>query len=97
MKLTDPIFDKAVQLNVRIPLRTRARLDRYMDYMSNQSVQRPHDTLDWPSSLAAIVREALDDWLLAHPTHRGRTHLREDDTLPPPTPKQQSKIKPKEQ
>ncbi len=66
MKLSDPFFDKMTQLNVRIPLRTRARLDKYQDYMQRPEVDRPPHTIDWPQSLAAIVREALDEWLSEH-------------------------------
>lgn len=72
LELSEPIFDQMVQLNVRIPMRTRVRLEQYQEYMELPESERPESTIDWPISLAAIVREALDEWLAEHPKERRR-------------------------
>lgn len=55
-----------VQLNVRIPLRLRAELDKYLDYMKSPEHRRPPETTYWPSSSTAVVAEALQQFLDNH-------------------------------
>lgn len=97
MKLSDPIFDQMVQLNVRIPLRTKARLEAHIEYLEDDSIPKPDETIDWPHSLAGIVREALDDYLASRPNLQKKGQ--EKGTPRPPEHKskikRKSKIKPR--
>ncbi len=65
----DPEFLKRahVQLNTRIPLNLRVRLDQYQEYMKQPFLERRKETQDWPSSLAGIVVDALNTFLRDHP------------------------------
>ncbi len=85
-----------VQVNVRVPLGTRARLDDYLDYVSEPEHRRPEASAHWPTSLSGTVIAALDEFLEAHPLtgKRGPTkHVPKDYIR---VKKEDSKIKPKE-
>ncbi len=56
-----------VQVNVRVPLGTRARLDDYLDYVSEPEHRRPANTAYWPESLSGTVIAAIEDFLDRHP------------------------------
>ena len=84
-----------VQVNVRVPLRTRARLDDYLDYVSEPEHRRPDNTANWPDSLSGTVIEALTEFLDSHPLEgkRGPTKPPKDYIK---VREKVSKIKPKE-
>ena len=98
INLREPIFDQMVQLNVRIPMRVRVRLDQYQEYMNLPEDQRPPDTIDWPITLAGIVREALDEWLASHPKNlrKGGKGARPPAAETKPKKPKASKIRKKE-
>jgi len=77
MKLSDPLFDKPTQLNVRVPLRTRARLDEYLEYIQGEWPQKPVHTLDWPRGVSEVVREALEAWLADHDVQARKARKKE--------------------
>ena len=85
-----------VQVNVRVPLGTRARLDDYLDYVSEPEHRRPEASAHWPMSLSGTVIVAIDEFLNTHPLEgkRGPTakHIPKDYIRV----KEDSKIRPKE-
>lgn len=85
-----------VQVNVRVPLRLRAMVDDYLDYMSQPDHRRPPTTASWPSSLSGTVIIALEEFLINHQLDgkRGPTakHIPKDYIR---VKKEDSKIKPK--
>lgn len=68
-RLTNPEYlDRAtVQVNVRVPLRLRQRIDEYLQYMDLPIEKRAPETDDWPTSLGGLVQEAIDNFLVTHP------------------------------
>lgn len=79
-----------VQVNVRIPLRLRIRMDEFLDYMSEPSSKRSVESEDWPDSLASLVRTAIDEFLLSHPQNPRR-----QNKTGPRKPRTTQSIKPK--
>ena len=85
-----------VQVNVRVPLYVRARLDSYLDYVSEPLHRRPDNTAHWPTSLSGTVIVAIDEFLDSHPLEgkRGPTKHVPKDYIK--VREKVSKIKPKE-
>lgn len=83
-------LDQLVQLNVRIPLGLRMRLDRFLDYMELPEEDRSKASVDnnWPSSLQELVRQALEEFLATR-------NLKQRPGKDPKPPADTSQVKPK--
>lgn len=56
-----------VQLNFRIPLRLRMRVDKYTEFMRLPISRRPPHTEEWPSTMTGLVTVAIEEFLANHP------------------------------
>lgn len=65
--INDSLLDKQVYLNTRVSLRTRAKIDRYLQYMGRSANERPKETETWPSTVTSLVETAVLEWLARHP------------------------------
>lgn len=81
-------LDELVQVNVRIPLRLRIRIDKVADYAKRPRKERPESTYNWPSTVQGVVQEALEEYLSSH-------IIREKSGPKQKPPADLSKIKPK--
>lgn len=61
------ILDLPIQMNVRITVRSRSRLEAYIKYMDRPSTDRPSNTEDWPTTIQGVIQDALDKFLATHP------------------------------
>lgn len=59
-------LDELVQINVRIPLRLRIRIDKVAEYAKRPRKERPESTYNWPSTVQGVVQEALEEYLSSH-------------------------------
>lgn len=59
-------YQGTVQMNLRIPVRLRERLDEFLQYMELDLRQRAPRTEDWPSTLTDLTVQALNDFLATH-------------------------------
>jgi len=90
--MNDPeLLNRAmVQVNVRLPVRLRDRMERYLQGMDMPSQKRAPETEDWPDTMQGLVAQAVDEFLLTHKPE-GR---KGPDAKPPLTKQQKAKIKP---
>lgn len=65
VKLTDDI---QLQFNTRLSYRMRAAMDNYMEYMTRPLKHRPPETETWPTTIVAVVDDALTTFFAEHPT-----------------------------
>lgn len=65
--IEEELLDFQVAISTRIPVRLKARLDRYRKYMELPQSKRPEETEDWPKSIVDIFEEALNQFLSTHP------------------------------
>lgn len=92
----DPM-EELIQMNVRIPVRLKSELMKYLEYMGQDEGRRPTETEDWPDTLSAVARQALEHFLYTHPRSK-RTRLKGGTILPPADPNSPmpiSRIQPK--
>lgn len=73
-KEIDPAYlERAfIQVNVRVPLHLRLRIDEFLTFMEGDNPRRPNEADDWPKSLAGLVMESLEDFLDSHPLKERR-------------------------
>ena len=76
-------MEELIQLNVRIPVKLKAELIKYVQYMEQPEGRRPTETEDWPDSLSAVARQALEHFLYTHPRHK-RSRIMEGASYRPP-------------
>lgn len=81
-------LDELVQVNVRIPLRLRIRIDKVAEYAKRPQKERPESTYNWPSTVQGVVQEALEEYLASH-------IIREKSGPKTKPPADLSKVKPK--
>lgn len=81
-------LDELVQINVRIPLRLRIRIDKVAEYAKRPRKERPESTYNWPSTVQGVVQEALEEYLARH-------IVKEKSGPKPKPPADLSKVKPK--
>lgn len=90
-------LDQLVQLNVRIPLQLRIRMDQFIDYNQQPDSERSQEAVDnnWPSTLQELTTQALQLFLATHPIKQRRGP--KPGRKPPKPPTDLSKVKPKDQ
>lgn len=81
-------LDELVQVNVRIPLRLRIRIDKVVEFSRRPRKERPESTYNWPSTVQGVVQEALEEYLSSH-------IVKEKSGPKPKPPADLSAIKPK--
>lgn len=67
-KILDEILGQSqVQLNVRIPVRLRVRMEEFLQYQERPLADRIPESEDWPTSMQALVKAAVEDYLARRP------------------------------
>ncbi len=56
-----------LQFNARISYNLRQKLDAYLDYMNEPLRQRPPETETWPTTITAVIDEAISEYLAERP------------------------------
>lgn len=65
--LPDSVLDQQIQLNSRVTIRTKAKLDAYIQYMDRPETDRPSETHDWPHTIQGTLEQALIEFLAKRP------------------------------
>ena len=56
-----------VQLNTRVSVELRVRMEKYLEYMDKPAAKRPESTEAWPSTIVDMIEDALTTFLADHP------------------------------
>jgi hypothetical protein len=72
------LSSSTVQVNVRLPIKLRARMEEFLQYVDQPSEHRVPDSDNWPTSIQGLVQSAIEDYLALHPleTRRGAARPR---------------------
>jgi hypothetical protein len=88
--IPDEVSSLQVQYNTRVPISTRQRLDRYLNWLNSTPLEdRPGDTSEWPRTIAAVTDAALLDFLASHQP------VAKTGPRPRPSPKRTTSSKPR--